>query len=127
MRHSTPDNSRNRIGAAAEHAAELWLQAQGLTTVARNWRCKSGEIDRIMWHRDTLVFVEVRCRSRSDFGGAGGSVTIAKQRRIARAAQVFLLQHPSLQRHPCRFDVLLGNAAETDAWNWIRNAFTASY
>lgn len=109
-------------GARAETAAELWLNARGLTTVARNWRCKAGEIDRIMFDGATLVFVEVRLRSRADFGGAAASITPQKQQRVIRAAQLFLLQHPQFQQRACRFDVML--AAAPDEWSWLRDAFS---
>ncbi len=122
MRRSPRSEDTQQLGADAEHAAELWLQTQGLSTIARNWRCKLGEIDRIMWDRNTVVFVEVRSRSRSDFGGAGSSITFAKQRRLQKAAELFLMQHPPLQRHPCRFDVMLGSGTQPAQWQWIRNA-----
>jgi putative endonuclease len=109
-------------GARAETAAELWLCAQGLTTVARNWRCKGGEIDRVMLDGATLVFVEVRLRSRADFGGAAASITVRKQQRIVLAAQLFLLEHAQWQRHACRFDVMLATAP--DQWSWLRDAFS---
>lgn len=119
---STPPETRASIGAAAETAAELWLQKQGLTTIARNWRCKLGEIDRVMLDGKTLVFVEVRCRSRTDFGGAAASITRTKQHRLQHTAELFLLQHPQFQRHACRFDVMLATAAQTQHWQWLRDA-----
>jgi putative endonuclease len=120
-----PSNKRcaeTSDGALAETAAELWLRDQGLSTVARNWRCKGGEIDRVMLDGATLVFVEVRLRSRVDFGGAAASITPRKQQRIVLAAQLFLMQHPQFQRHACRFDVMLATAP--DAWSWLRDAFS---
>ena len=67
----------------------------------------------------TRVFVEVRLRSRSDFGGAAASVTPAKQRRLLAAARQYLTTLKTLP--PCRFDVvaLTGDAAP----EWIKNAF----
>jgi putative endonuclease len=67
----------------------------------------------------TLVFVEVRLRSRSDFGGAAASVTQAKQKKLLAAARQYLASLKTLP--PCRFDVvaLTGSAAP----EWIRNAF----
>lgn len=114
-------HDRAARGADAERAAEFWLQSQGLRTLARNYRCRHGEIDLIMLDGDCLVFVEVRLRSRSDFGGADASVDARKQRRIALAAQHFLLCQPRWQLAPCRFDVLA--ARSTDAWQWLRDAF----
>jgi len=111
-------------GAGAEDAAELWLQQRGLSVVARNYRCKSGEIDRIMLEQKTLVFVEVRLRTRSDFGGAAASITPAKQQRLIKTAQLFLMQHPQFSRHACRFDVML--ATDIENWQWLRDAFAGN-
>jgi putative endonuclease len=118
-------SSRKAAGDAAEARALQWLQAQGLTLVARNYRvargprARGGEIDLILRERDgTLVFVEVRTRADAQYGGAAASVGAAKQRRIVYAAQHFLRRWPVLP--PCRFDVL---ALEGDEVQWIRGAF----
>jgi putative endonuclease len=71
---------KSGVGQAAESRAEAFLKTQGLTLVARNWRCRFGEIDLVMQDGSTLVFVEVRLRSRSDFGGAAASVTPPSRR-----------------------------------------------
>ena len=107
------------VGQAAEAHAEAFLKTQGLTLVARNWRCRFGEIDLVMQDGATLVFVEVRLRSRRDFGGAAASVTPAKQKKLLAAARQYLAALKTLP--PCRFDVvaLSGDAAP----EWIRNAF----
>ena len=110
---------KSLLGQSAESRAEAFLQAQGLQPVARNWRCRFGEIDLIMQDGATRVFVEVRLRSRDDFGGAAASVTPAKQRKLLAAARQYLATLKTLP--PCRFDVvaLCGRAAP----EWIRNAF----
>lgn len=109
-------------GDAAEALAERFLQAQGLTTIARNYRCRAGEIDLIMRDRDSVVFVEVRLRRSSAFGGAGASIDVAKQRRLILAAQHYL---STLNVTPaCRFDAILMNSLETRDVEWIRNAFS---
>ncbi|WP_324779941.1 YraN family protein [Thiobacillus sedimenti] len=107
------------LGQTAETRAASFLQAHGLRLVARNWRCRFGEIDLVMQDGATLVFVEVRLRTRSDFGGAAASVTAAKQRKLAAAARQYLSALKTLP--PCRFDVvaLAGEAPP----EWIRNAF----
>ena len=107
------------LGQTAEARAESWLRKQGLVSVARNWRCRFGEIDLVMQDGATLVFVEVRLRSRSDFGGAAASVTPAKQQKLLAAARQYLGSLKALP--PCRFDVVaLGGTAPPE---WIRNAF----
>ncbi len=107
------------LGQTAEARAEAFLKTQGLTLVARNWRCRFGEIDLVMRDGPTLVFVEVRLRSRSDFGGAAASVTPAKQKKLLTAARQYLGTLKTLP--PCRFDVvaLTGNAPP----DWIKSAF----
>lgn len=107
------------LGQSAEARAEAFLKTHGLTLVARNWRCRFGEIDLVMQDGPILVFVEVRLRSRSDFGGAAASVTPAKQKKLLAAARQYLTTLKTFP--PCRFDVvaLNGNAPP----EWIRNAF----
>lgn len=112
-------------GDAGEDAALAHLQAAGLTPVARNYRTPGrggGEIDLIMRDpRDgTLVFVEVRRRASGTHGGAGGSITGVKQRRIVFAARHYLMKLRTLP--PCRFDVVL---VEGDAIEWLKGAFDA--
>ncbi|RQO51630.1 YraN family protein [Variovorax sp. KBW07] len=114
-------------GDAAEDAALDHLSHAGLVLVARNYRTPGrggGEIDLIM--RDprgpdggTLVFVEVRQRSTGTHGGAGGSITGLKQRRIVFAARHYLGRLRT--EPPCRFDVVLVEEKIT----WLQAAFDA--
>jgi putative endonuclease len=108
------------IGAEAERGAADYLIRNGLELVERNFRCRGGEIDLIMRDGAVLVFVEVRARAASRFGGAAESITAGKQARVALAARHYLARH-SLDV-PCRFDALL---LDGDRLNWIRNAFEA--
>lgn len=107
-------------GDAAETLALQFLRKHGLQLEARNFKAQGGEIDLIMRHADTLVFVEVRARNRSDYGGAAASVTATKQQRIAKAALQYLQQRKGATP-PCRFDVV---AIAPDAPpQWIEGAF----
>ncbi len=103
-RHSTKAR-----GDAAEDDALALLQARGLRLLERNYRMPgrgAAEIDLIVQaHDGTVVFVEVRQRSRRDFGGAGASIGALKRQRIVRAAQHYLLRWRRLP--PLRFDVVL--------------------
>jgi putative endonuclease len=115
--------STQLAGSSAEDAGLAFLSAKGLVLIARNFRCKGGEIDLIMKAGVELVFVEVRLRTHGGFGGAAASVSIAKQRRLRIAAQYFLLKNygPKSRDWPaCRFDVL---AHELNGINWIQGAF----
>ncbi|MHB1352369.1 MAG: YraN family protein [Thiobacillus sp.] len=110
---------KSLLGQSGEARAARLLQSHGLRLVARNWRCRFGEIDLVMQDGAALVFVEVRVRSRSDFGGAAASVTTAKQKRLLAAARQYLATLKTLP--PCRFDVVaLTGGAEPE---WIKNAF----
>jgi putative endonuclease len=110
-------------GQRAEDRALAHLQAAGLRLLARNYRTPGrggGEIDLVMREPDgTVVFVEVRSRSRRDWGGAGASIGATKQRRIVFAARHYLLRMGV--EPPCRFDAVLLEPALT----WIRGAFDA--
>lgn len=108
-------------GVEAERRAERFLESKGLTLVQRNYRCRMGEIDLVMRDRDTLVFVEVRSRSRQDFGGAAGSIDTAKRDRLLRTARHYLSRLPS--EPACRFDAVLLDGGAGQRIEWIRDAF----
>lgn len=107
------------IGQQAEKQARDYLVKKGLQHIDSNYRCRYGEIDLIMQDKDIIVFIEVRFRKNSQFGGAAASVDVRKQHRIIATAQHFI-QH---QRHPAnayRFDVVAMNKNSLD---WIPDAF----
>ena len=107
-------------GGDAENLAAAFLRQQGLALVARNYRCRFGEIDLIAREGKTLVFAEVRMRSSERFGGAAASITAAKQAKLLRAARHYLT---GIARAPaCRFDALLVNGQDGSI-DWIKNAF----
>jgi len=121
-------DSRLQRGAVAERLAAEYLQARGLEVLARNLRCRGGELDLVCRHEGVLVIVEVRQRGRADFGGAAGSVTPRKQRKIIRAARFFLQRRPQWRACAMRFDVLAleGIPAGEHSIVWIRDAFRAA-
>ena len=117
----TPQSSnRRQVGAMYESAAESFLIRQGLTILARNFRCKAGEIDLVAQELDYLVFVEVRYRKNRRGGGALASVGSRKQRRICLAASFYLLSHCGTLSVPCRFDVI---GIDADQVQWVKDAF----
>lgn len=118
MQAKTNDTTVTR-GREAEAQAAAHLERHGLRVVERNFRVRGGEIDLICRDGATLVFVEVRQRSRGDFGGAAASITVAKRERIVLAARHYLASRPVCD---CRFDCVL---IDGDKLEWLRDAFAA--
>ena len=117
MRAKANDTTTAR-GREAETQAADYLEKRGLRVVDRNFRVRGGEIDLIARDGATLVFVEVRQRSRSDYGGAAASITAAKRRRLVLAARHWLARHGDAA---CRFDCVL---IDGDRLEWLRDAFS---
>ena len=113
-----PASSRD-LGDAKERLAEAYLRTQRLTPVARNHRCRLGEIDLVMRDGGTLVFIEVRYRRSDRFGTPAETVDRRKQRRLSAAASHYLQGHPTTL--PCRFDVVA--LSGDNRIDWIKNAF----
>lgn len=125
-RTTTEESARNAIGAQVERAASAFLQDHGLVAIAANARYRDGELDLVMRDGDTLVFVEVRHRRSDGHGGAAASVDAAKQRKVVRAAQRFLLANVQFAERPCRFDVVEATGDPgAPRLNWLRDAFRA--
>lgn len=109
-------------GASAEDRALRHLRGHGLELLTRNWRCRGGELDLVMLDRAALVVVEVRARSRSDYGGAVASIDARKHAHLVHAAQLFLAAHPQHAERELRFDVI---AIEGGTLHWLKAAFDA--
>ncbi|MPZ43429.1 MAG: YraN family protein [Betaproteobacteria bacterium] len=111
----------NERGRETERQAAEFLQGQGMRIVARNWRCRFGEIDLVARDGSTLVFVEVRARASRAFGGAAESIDYAKRRKLVAAANLYLAARKL--DAACRFDAVL---IEADGhMRWVRDAFRA--
>lgn len=109
-------------GREGEALAARFLEGRGLKVVERNFRVRGGEIDLICRDGKALVFVEVRLRSRGDFGGAAASIGAAKRQRLILAAQHYLLGKGACD---CRFDCVLLNGLDPAGIEWLRDAFSA--
>jgi putative endonuclease len=116
-------NASLSTGAAYEALAARHLESQGLHMLARNVRSRGGELDLVAEHGRTLVFVEVRFRADDEFGDAAASVDRYKQRRLVRAAQLFLSRNPTLAQRPCRFDLVAIDGHAPPRLEWLRDAF----
>ena len=94
--------------------------------LSRNFRTRFGEIDLVMEDAATVVFVEVRYRGASPLVAPAESVDRPKQRRLCRAAEIYLRARPELAERPCRFDVVaLADDGEAGTIQWIPRAFDA--
>jgi putative endonuclease len=117
--------SRLQRGAACEQIAKEYLEARGLRVLARNARCKAGELDLVCLDGEVLAIVEVRQRVRADFGGALASVDGRKQRKIIRATQFFLRREALWRARVIRFDVIAleGLPDRPHRIVWVKDAF----
>ena len=114
------------LGQWGEEQVAEKLRRDGWTIVARNFRCRMGELDLVAENEIFLAFVEVKLRKDDRFGSACEAVTPSKQRKLRAAAQYYLMSHPT--RLQPRFDVAevyapQGVRTETPTIYYIDNAF----
>lgn len=114
------NKNKTELGDEAEAQARKHLETAGLRYIESNYRCKLGEIDLILRDKNCYVFVEVRMRSSSRFGGALASVTPSKQRKVQLSAQHYLQNKKLFDKVPMRFDVV---ALNSDGIDWVQGAF----
>lgn len=99
--------ARQRLGAAGEQRAADWYDAHGYEILARNWRCRDGELDLIVTRDGEVVISEVKTRSSLAYGHPAEAVTRTKQRRIRGLASRWLSEAHLLERPTAiRFDVV---------------------
>jgi len=111
--------ARQRLGASGERRAARRYEADGWEVVARNWRCRDGELDLVVRRGDVLAFVEVKTRVSDRFGHPAEAVTVAKQRRIRRLASRFCAE-TGVHGRRLRFDVVSVLAGQVEVYE---NAF----
>jgi putative endonuclease len=129
LRDRTHDRTRDRtrLGRHGEELALRELERAGFRIVARNLRTRRGEIDVVALEGSTLCFIEVRLRSRSDYGTSAASVDGRKQRRVIAAARELLAREHFPPHAALRFDVVAIDGAEPNAprVEILRGAFDA--
>ena len=115
---------RKNLGLKGEILAGKELEKRGYMILERNFTCKIGEIDIIAKNNNTLVFIEVRSRTKSDFGLPEESVNYKKQVKIREVAQYYLSKN-NLHDVNCRFDVvgIVWESNKKIKMNLIKNAF----
>ena len=112
-------------GRMGEDVAHRYLRGRGCTVVARNYRMRSGagEIDLVVWHGKTLVFVEVKTRSSAEFGEPERAVDPEKQQKVVRAGRDYA-RRAGVEWDQTRFDIVSVVAERTRVRiEWIRDAF----
>lgn len=106
-----PPRGRVAMGALRELEAEAWVRARGWQVIARNVRCREGELDIVAMESGKMIFIEVRSAWRGALVPAAESISPQKQQRLRRSASRFLRADPrALVRrrevHEFRFDLL---------------------
>lgn len=102
------------IGRRGENLAAAWLQREGYTILARNWRRPCGELDLIVERDGEIIGVEVKTRSSATMGEPEEAVTRAKQRKLLLTMQTYLMEAEAEQR-TYRLDVLAVRLAPSGA------------
>ena len=122
---NSTDASNFPIGKQAEEIAKAYLLQRGLTYLTANFYNRQGEIDLIMQDKQTFIFVEVKYRKNTQFGGAVSAITSSKQKKIRQCAAFYLQQrHLNEYNTPCRFDaVIIDGSINNPTINWLVNAF----
>ncbi len=111
-------------GNVGEDDAVEWLRRKSYRIVDRNVSNHAGEIDVVARDGEVLCFVEIKARSSDAYGPAIGAISKQKQRKIARAASLYLASHPT--DLACRFDVLAMDLRD-GGWRFtlVQDAFLA--
>ncbi|MEX0790202.1 MAG: YraN family protein, partial [Actinomycetota bacterium] len=94
-----------QVQMVGEDSAAGFLEGRGMRVLCRNWRCRFGELDLVALDGTTLVFVEVKCRTRDYLYDPALAVDMRKQLRVRRLAEAYIaMERPNYQN--CRFDVV---------------------
>lgn len=113
------------LGIYGEKAAIKFLEDEGYKVLARNYRCKIGEIDIIAADGDTLSFIEVKTRSSNQYGRPCEAVNYNKQIKIVKTALHYINRN-NLTQWMSRFDIveiLIETDDRINSINLIKNAF----
>ncbi len=112
--------NRRTEGSRYEQSAASYLESLGYRILARNYRCRTAEIDLVARQGRYLVFVEVKERSTGFYGYGCESVDLRKQSRICQAARYYMMKERIAPDMPVRFDVV---TIDRGRIRLIRNAF----
>lgn len=112
------------IGREAESLAKTFLEQQGLTFIMQNYRCRTGEIDLIMQDVEELVFVEVKFRSKSQYGSAIEFFHASKKRKFESAVMHYMQQqgfNPSIVPHRIDLVGIEGKNQRQQNITWLKS------
>ena len=112
--------NNRKTGTIREDKAALWLTKQGVKIIARNFRCRFGEIDLIIRHDGYLAFVEVKYRKSTGAGFPVEAVSFSKQKIICKVADYYRITKGIPDDHPIRYDVI---GVLDNEITWYQNAF----
>ena len=114
------------FGLIGEDLAHRYLRKRGCTVVARRYRppAGGGEIDLVVWHGGTLVFVEVKTRSSAEFGTPERAVDTVKQETLARTGRDYA-RRAGVEWKNVRFDIVSIVLSRPPQIEWLRDAFRA--
>jgi len=119
---------KKELGKRGEDIAIKFLKEKGYRIIERNYRCPMGEVDVVAEDKETLVFVEVKTRTSTNFGLPEEAVSYRKKQHLSRIASFYLLYH-KIKEANCRFDVvsILTESDKIKDIHLIKNAFEAVY
>jgi putative endonuclease len=123
---ASPGTATQVLGRYGEELAAQHLVGSGMSVLARNWRCRQGELDLVARDRDgTVVFVEVKTRAGTGFGQPAEAVGRVKARRLRVLACAWLLANPQPGGPELRFDVVsvVRRPGEQPKLTHLRGAF----
>lgn len=96
---------KKKLGTIGEGMAAAILQAKGYAVLARNWYCRSGEIDIVAMRGREVIFLEVKTRTNMQYGTPAEAVTPSKRRHMQQAARYYLKRY-GMEHSPWRCDVM---------------------
>jgi putative endonuclease len=122
-------NPTTATGNLGENLIAQWLETHQARILDRHWTCRMGELDLVAQFPDgTIAFIEVKTRSPRNWDQGGLlALSVTKQRKLIKTAQLYLLAHPQHTDAPCRFDVAIVALRQGSYTikTYIQNAFEA--
>ena len=100
------EDTRKALGSRGEDLAVQYLKKRGFKVIERNYHCQWGEIDLIAREKNTLVFIEIKARSSSEYGLPQEAVDRFKQKKLIAVSRYYLAERHLTEDIPALFDVV---------------------